>query len=138
MLRSFIRLTADLFLAAVLVLVSVLVGVAVLVAVLVLIGVTVLVVILILVAVLVGIAVLIGVTVFVIHNNYLLNSVRGKPLYLAYPRSQDLSFGLNSKEIIKPAKIAVQIPPAQAFSPPVKIPKNPCSFTASLTPFANV
>ena len=42
--------------------------------------------------------------------------------------------GLDTNEAIYPKKIAVAIPPAAADIPPVKAPRNPVSFTASIVP----
>ena len=53
------------------------------------------------------------------------------------PEIYALSFGLNSKLISRPAVIAAAIPPAVAFRPPIKIPRNPSLSIASRTPFAN-
>ena len=47
-------------------------------------------------------------------------------------------FGFEIKEAIYPKKTAAAMPPALALSPPVKIPKNPFCFTASITPFARL
>lgn len=44
---------------------------------------------------------------------------------VACPRFYDLFFALKIKLTNSPATIAAVIPPAQAFSPPVKIPINP-------------
>ena len=58
------------------------------------------------------------------------------PLGLYCPKIQDLSFGLKIRLASNPAKMAAAIPPAEDLSPPVNIPKNPFSYTASLTPLA--
>lgn len=42
---------------------------------------------------------------------------------------------INAK--MKAKTIAAAIPPAVAVSPPVKIPSNPCDFTAPITPLAS-
>ena len=97
-------------LAAVLVLILVLVLIAVLV--------TVLAVILILVLILI----LIVIHDFSSENLYL--RVTALPVC---PDFQDLSLALKIRLASSPAKIAAAIPPAQAFSPPVKIPRNPSS-----------
>ena len=54
---------------------------------------------------------------------------------IVYPGYHDLSFALKTSPLIRPAMIATDIPPEQALSPPVKIPRKPSEFTASRTPF---
>lgn len=47
---------------------------------------------------------------------------------MVYKKSKIYCFlilGLDTKDAIYPKKIAAAIPPAQAFIPPVKTPKNP-------------
>ena len=53
-----------------------------------------------------------------------------------YPGCQDLSLGLNRILTSRPENTAAVMPPAEAFSPPVKIPGNPSVSTAFLTPSA--
>ena len=131
-LAAVVVLAAGAVLGVVLILVVVLVAVhAVLRAVLGVILVLVAVLILVLVVVLVLITVL-------IHRKILQVSFCGKPLGLDCPEIQDLSFGLNKRLASNPAAIAAVMPPAVAFSPPVKIPKKPSLSIASRTPFASV
>ena len=111
-----------LLLAAVLVLVLI----GVLVAVLILVGV------LVLGTVLVAVLIL----VLVIHDRssvYFFLRCSAVPVC---PIFQDLSFGLKIRLAISPEMTATVIPPAVAFRPPVKIPRNPSSCTASFTPLA--
>lgn len=49
-----------------------------------------------------------------------------------------LILGFETREAIYPKKIAAEIPPAAAFTPPVNIPKNPILFTSLITPFARL
>ena len=102
-------------LAAILVLVSVLVLIVVLIAVLV--------VVLILVLVVILIAVLI--LVLVIHDSLPPLFYHGLAANIACPAFQDLSLALKIKLASRPARMAAVMPPAAAFSPPVKIPRNP-------------
>lgn len=92
-------------------------------------------VVLILVLILVLIVVL--VLILVIHCEILRLYHLGYPK-LVYPFTQDLSLALKIKLTNNPATIAAVIPPAVAFSPPVKMPITPSLDTASLTPFARV
>lgn len=94
---------------------------AVLVVVLVLI--LVLVVVLILIVVLALVVVLI--TVLIFHFHILRFLLLRFSAILAYPVFQLLSFALKIRLTIRPEKIAAAIPPAQFFSPPVKIPRKP-------------
>lgn len=117
----FLRLAAVLVLLFVLILVLVIVLVIVLVAVLL--------VILVLVAVLIS--------VLVIHRHFLrFSKLRGHTAKLACPVFQLLSLALNRRLAMSPAMMAVVIPPAVAFRPPVKIPRKPSWVTASFTPRA--
>ena len=93
--------------------------------------------ILIVVLILVLVLILITVLVLVVHGLFLRNSLfYGDAVMVSYPKSQDLSLALKIKLAIKPEKIAAVIPPAVAFSPPVKIPMKPSLSIASRTPFA--
>lgn len=94
-------------------------AVLVLVLIVVLIGVSVLVVVLILIIALVLILVLI------IHNSLPPKFSCGVPAALVCPALQALSLALKRILAARPATIAAVIPPAAAFSPPVKIPWNP-------------
>jgi len=102
--------------------------------VLVLVVILVVVLILVLVAILVVVLILISVLV-VIHCFFLRNLIRGYAAVIVCPLSYDLSFGLKMMLAISPAVIAAVIPPAVAFSPPVRIPRNPSCAIASFTPF---
>lgn len=55
---------------------------------------------------------------------------------IVYHARAYLSFGLQSSPASHPKTIAAAIPPAVAVNPPVKMPQNPVSSTASRTPFA--
>ena len=65
--------------------------------------------------------------VLVIHDrsSEILYSRRAAPIDC--PIFQDLSFALNKRLASSPATTAAVIPPAQAFSPPVNIPRKPSS-----------
>ena len=102
------RLRASFLLAVVLVLVVVLILVIVLILV-----------------VLVHLLVLILVLVIHDRSSKILYSRRAAPIDC--PIFQDLSFALNKRLASRPATTAAVIPPAQAFSPPVKIPRKPSS-----------
>ena len=62
----------------------------------------------------------------------------GKAVKLVCAGFQALSFALKIRPTRSPAKMAMVMPPAVAFSPPVKIPRNPCRSMASFTPLARV
>ena len=84
--------------------------------------------ILVLIVVLVHLLVLIVlILVLVIHDrsSEILYSRRAAPIDC--PIFQDLSFALNKRLASSPATTAAVIPPAQAFSPPVNIPRKPSS-----------
>ena len=103
----------------------------------VLILVLVLVVILILVlAVLILLVVLVA--ILVIHSRSSKICTCGNAATIVYPDFQLLSLALNSKLASRPAVIAIAIPPAQAFNPPVKIPRKPSCWIASFTPLARL
>ena len=126
-----------------LVFVAVLVVVLILAAVLIvgLIAVLVIVLAIVLVAVLVivlivALVVLILIAVLIIHCLYPPDIVMRHAATIACPIFQALSFGLNKKLASKPAVMAAVIPPAVAFKPPMKMPRNPSSCTASFTPLA--
>ena len=97
---------------------------AVLVLVLVLILIAVLVLILVLILILIAVLVLILIVIHDFSSENLYLRVTALPVC---PDFQDLSLALKIKLASSPAKIAAAIPPAQAFSPPVKIPRNPSS-----------
>ena len=96
--------------------------------------------ILVLVAVLVLITVLVVVliTVLVIHDSSSKICTCGIAASIVCPVFQLLSFGRKRKLARRPAVMATVIPPAQAFSPPVKIPRKPSLCTASRTPLARL
>ena len=96
--------------------------------VLVLVVILILVIVLVLVIVLIHLLVLIVlILVLVIHDrsSEILYSRRAAPIDC--PIFQDLSFALNKRLASRPATTAAVIPPAQAFRPPVKIPRKPSS-----------
>lgn len=80
---------------------------------------------LILVVVLVLVLILVLVLVLVIHSSLPPILICGYAAMVACPKDQDLSFALKRSPAISPAKMAAVMPPAAAFSPPVKIPRNP-------------
>lgn len=96
----------------------------------------------ILVLILIGVLVVVLVhtlVILVVHGNILrFICIDGKAVIIGYPVFYALSFALKIKLITNPRKIAVAIPPAEAFKPPVKIPRNPLLETASFTPLAIV
>ena len=98
--------------------------------------------ILILVAVLIGILitflVAVLILVLVIHSVFLRFIYCGHSAYLVYPEFQALSLALKRKLASKPAKMAAVMPPAVAFSPPVKMPRKPSCITADFTPLESV
>ena len=98
----------------------------------------VLVVLIVLIILLILVAILVILLILVIHLYFLQSIYSIIAARIECPDFQDLSFGLNIKLTINPAKTAMAIPPAAAFNPPVKIPKNPCALIASRTPFASV
>lgn len=107
-------------------------------AVLVLVGILILIAVLIGILITVLVAVLILVLVLVIHSVFLRFIYCGHSAYLVYPNFQALSLALKRKLASKPAKMAAVIPPAVAFSPPVKIPRKPSCITADFTPLESV
>ena len=80
---------------------------------------------LILALILVLVLVLILVLVLVIHTRFLRFLSYGLAANIACPAFQDLSLALKIKLASRPARMAAVMPPAAAFSPPVKIPRNP-------------
>ena len=82
--------------------------------------------------------VLVLILVLIVHNKYLHFSCCGIAAELACPKTHVLSLALNKRLAKRPAVMAAAIPPAQAFSPPVKMPRNPSVSMASLTPFARL
>ena len=104
-------------------------------AVLVLVAVLILVLVVVLVLILILIVVLILVLVLVIHSEFLRLYLLGYPRVVC-PSFQALSLGRKITLTIKPAVIAAVMPPAVAFSPPVKMPRKPSSAIASFTPLA--
>lgn len=99
----------------------------------------VLIIVLILIFVLVVVLILIVVLVLVliIHRKFLRLYHLGYPK-IVYPFTYDLSLALKIKLTNNPATIAAVIPPAVAFSPPVKIPITPSLDIASFTPLARL
>ena len=64
--------------------------------------------------------------VLVVHGNILRYFyIDGEAVIIGYPFYYALSFALNIILINNPNKIAAVIPPAEAFKPPVNIPRNP-------------
>ena len=94
----------------------------------------VLILVLILVAVLV--LVLILVLILLVHDKYLSLFLCGIAVVIVFTKYQDLSLSLKMMETIRPERIAAVIPPALAFSPPVRIPMTPSASMASRIPFA--
>lgn len=82
---------------------------------------------LVLVIILILILVLVFVLVLILFDKHISTSeyLCGYSAVLVYPPSYDLSFALKIRLAISPAKIAIVIPPADAFNPPVKMPINP-------------
>ncbi len=72
-----------------------------------------------------------GYSYFYLHISWVIPKV-------GCPKNQDLSLALKRILTMSPAMIATVIPPAVAFNPPVRMPRNPFSSTASVTPFAKV
>ena len=99
---------------------------------LILIAVLILVLILVLVVILVAVLVLI----LLVHDKYLSLFLCGIAVVIVFTKYQDLSLSLKMMETIRPERIAAVIPPALAFSPPVRIPMTPSASMASRTPFA--
>ena len=97
------------------------------VSVLVLVVVLILVIVLVLVVVLILVVVLVLVSVLVIHRSFPPNVFCGLAAYIGCPGFQDLSLALKIRLAKSPAKMAAVIPPAAAFRPPVKMPRNPSS-----------
>ena len=75
--------------------------------------------------------------VLVIHRKFLRLYHLGCPKIVC-PFAYDLSFALKIKLTNNPVTIAAVIPPAVAFSPPVKIPITPSLDIASFTPLARL
>ncbi len=61
----------------------------------------------------------------VVHDSSSKRSFRGVAAMVAFPGFYDLSLSLKIKLAIKPLTTAAVIPPAVAFRPPVRIPRNP-------------
>lgn len=114
---------------------AVLLVVGLLVAVLILILAVVLVLVLVIVLAVVLILVLI---LIVIHCQFLHILLCGLSAFVACPKIHDLSFGLKRMAARTPQTMAAVMPPAVAFRPPVKMPRNPSWVTASFTPFARL
>ena len=93
---------------------------------------------LILVLVIVLVLILILITVLIIHGLISSFLCLRRTAMIDCPFFHALSLGRKIKLTVSPAVMAAVIPPAAAFSPPVKIPRNPSVSTASLTPFASV
>ena len=79
----------------------------------------------ILVIVLVLILVVILISVLIVHSSLPPKVSYGIAATLVYPLFQDLSFALKRRLAITPEMMAAVIPPAEAFSPPRKIPRKP-------------
>lgn len=112
---------------------AVLLVVGLLVAVLILILAVVLVLVIVLAVVLILVLILI-----VIHCQFLHILLCGLSAFVACPKIHDLSFGLKRMAARTPQTMAAVMPPAVAFRPPVKMPRNPSWVTASFTPFARL
>lgn len=91
-----------------------------------------------LIPVLVSVLIGILIAVLVIHDSSSIYLFCGIAASLVCPESQALSLALKTKLAKRPAKIAAAMPPAAAFSPPVKIPRKPSWVTASFTPLERV
>ena len=89
--------------------------------------VVVLILIIVLVVVLILVVVLVLVSVLVIHRSFPPNVFCGLAASIGCPGFQDLSLALKIRLAKSPAKMAAVIPPAAAFRPPVKMPRNPSS-----------
>ena len=96
----------------------------------------VLILILVLILVLVVILVAVLVLILLVHDKYLSLFLCGIAVVIVFTKYQDLSLSLKMMETIRPERIAAVIPPALAFSPPVRIPMTPSASIASRTPFA--
>ena len=96
----------------------------------------VLILVLILVVILVAVLVLVLVLILLVHDKYLSLFLCGIAVVIVFTKYQDLSLSLKMMETIRPERIAAVIPPALAFSPPVRIPMTPSASMASRTPFA--
>lgn len=107
-------------------------------AVLVLVGILVLILVAVLVGILITVLIAILILVLVIHSLFLRFIYCGHSAYLVCPEFQALSLALKRKLASKPAKMAAVMPPAAAFSPPVKIPRKPSCMTADFTPLERV
>lgn len=73
------------------------------------------------------VAVLIVILVLIAHRNDPPIYIYGLAAKIECPDFQDLSFALKNKLANSPLKMAAAMPPAEAFRPPVKIPRNPFS-----------
>ena len=96
----------------------------------------VLILVLILVLVVILVAVLVLVLILIVHDKYLSLFLCGIAVVIVFTKYQDLSLSLKMMETIRPERIAAVIPPALAFSPPVRIPMTPSASMVSRTPFA--
>lgn len=88
-----------------------------------------------LVLILILIVVLILILVLVIHRNFLRICTCGCAAELAFPKFQALSLARKMRLAKSPLVMATAMPPAVAFKPPMKMPRNPFSLIASFTPF---
>ena len=91
-----------------------------------------------LVLILLVVLILILVLILIVHFYILRLNNTALAATLAYPLFQDLSLALKIRLHSSPARIAAVIPPAEAFRPPVKMPRKPSSSTAFLTPLARL
>ena len=105
---------------------------------LILVLIVVLVVVLVLASVLAVILVVLILILVLVHVGFLQLSFYGIAARIAFPNCQDLSLGRNRRLASKPLMIATVIPPALAFKPPINMPRNPFSSTASRTPLARM
>lgn len=92
----------------------------------------------ILVLILILLVVLILIAILLIHGYSSKISSCGLAAIIECPNFYALSLGLKIKLARRPAITATVIPPAQAFRPPVKIPRKPSASMASFTPFAKL
>lgn len=65
--------------------------------------------------------------ILVVHGFFPPKYLYGLAAILAYPVIQDLSLALKIRLERSPAQMAAVIPPAEACSPPMKMPRNPFS-----------
>ena len=117
---------------------AVILAVLILAAVLVVILILVLIVILVVVLVLIVVLVTVLIVVLIVHKSSSGDIYSRSSAPIDCPIIQVLSLSLKNSPASSPAKTAAAMPPAQAFSPPVKMPRKPSLCTASLTPLARL